>query len=271
MLKAGDTLYLQSRTNSDKIYNYTYSTTQDCIIKFFQDSAVVRYQFFNADTTSPNGQTGQFGYDALSSGQSLHLGYKTISNTVYAPGNTVVTNTGEKTDLKAGTAVSIPISGQYSKDGTIPIYDGVDGATAGAVAGLTAKTLDGTKVGEGTTTGERTSAKDIADGIGNTLNIPKNDTPNLDFSPLFYDISKKFPFCVPFDFVNLLSPLQAPSKAPSFHVEFDSNYFYGGGSFDFDFARFDKLVKVVRYFILLAFVYYLIRKIRAFIGAGGGA
>lgn len=95
--------------------------------------------------------------------------------------------------------------------------------------------------------------------------------PKLDFSPLYQDLSRKFPFCVPFDFVDTIKSFKVNAVAPSFTVDFDSKYFIGGGSFTFSFEKFDKIVKVLRYLILLGFVVGLIKKTRAWIGNGGAS
>lgn len=106
---------------------------------------------------------------------------------------------------------------------------------------------------------------------------PSTDTtvpdsvPKLDFSPLYQDLSRKFPFCVPFDFVEMIRAFKVKAVAPSFTVDFDSAYFVGGGSFTFTFEKFDKVIKVLRYLMLLGFIVGLIKKTRAWIGNGGAS
>lgn len=99
----------------------------------------------------------------------------------------------------------------------------------------------------------------------------ENDIPQLDFKPLYVGLQDKFPFCVPFDFINMVRNWIVPQEAPHFHVVFDPTYFKGGGEFDFDFSKVDKIRLVFRYFLLLVFVYYLISKSRSWIGNGGAS
>lgn len=101
-------------------------------------------------------------------------------------------------------------------------------------------------------------------------NVP-DTVPKLDFSPLYQDLSRKFPFCVPFDFVDMIRAFKVKAVAPSFTVDFDSTYFVGGGSFTFSFEKFDKIIKVLRYLMLLGFIVGLIKKTRAWIGNGGAS
>lgn len=102
------------------------------------------------------------------------------------------------------------------------------------------------------------------------ITVP-DTVPKLDFTPLYQDLSKKFPFCVPFDFIDMIRAFKVDAVAPSFTVNFDSAYFVGGGTFTFGFEKFDKLIKVLRYLMLLGFIVGLIKKTRAWIGNGGAS
>jgi len=277
IVKAHDILSycMVSSSSPTTVVKGTFTPVSDCY---------VRYGIYD------NGNWMNVSYDGITykgfspstlyvtSTSVVSVGYDTVSNTVYIPGSTVVKDTGIETGVATGSTVAYPISGQYSNETGSTVYTGIDGGVATVVSGLTAKDLSKTATGEASTTGEltesavRDAVRDgVKDATSTTFDVPASDTPTLDFSPLYYDVSKKFPFCVPFDFVRLFISFKANSQVPTFHVEFDKNIFVGGGSFEFSFERFDTLVKVVRYFILLSFVYYLIRKTRAFIGNGGGA
>lgn len=89
--------------------------------------------------------------------------------------------------------------------------------------------------------------------------VPNDSVPTLDFSPLQLSLSDKFPFCIPFDLVNGIKTFVSSSEAPTFTVTFPSLYGMQKGSFDIDFANFDKIVKILRFFILLTFLYQLIK------------
>ena len=72
----------------------------------------------------------------------------------------------------------------------------------------------------------------------------------------------KFPFCIPFDLINLFSGFSAQAQAPSFHVlvmpansfGLDNDDIY----WDIDFAPYNYLVQILRFFIALGFLLWLI-------------
>ena len=76
---------------------------------------------------------------------------------------------------------------------------------------------------------------------------------------IWYD---KFPFCVPYDVVRLFTSFAAEPEAPSFHIlvlpensfGFENEAVY----FDIDFADYDILVKILRFFLAAGFVLWLI-------------
>ena len=75
-------------------------------------------------------------------------------------------------------------------------------------------------------------------------------------------LATKFPFCIPFDFINLFSGFVAEPECPSFHIlvmpadsfGFDNDDIY----WDLDFSDYNYLVQLLRFFIALAFVFWLI-------------
>lgn len=72
----------------------------------------------------------------------------------------------------------------------------------------------------------------------------------------------KFPFCIPFDLINLFSGFSAEVQAPSFHVlvmpansfGLDNDDIY----WDIDFQPYNYLVQILRFFLALSFVLWLI-------------
>lgn len=74
--------------------------------------------------------------------------------------------------------------------------------------------------------------------------------------------ANKFPFCLPFDIYHLFSNFSAEPEAPELHMlvlpansfGFSNDAFY----IDFDFADYNILVQILRFFIALGFVIWLI-------------
>ena len=98
-----------------------------------------------------------------------------------------------------------------------------------------------------------------------------SDLPVINAKP---DLWQKFPFSLPWDIYRLVSVFASDSaEAPSFHLllmpensfGLDNEAFY----FDFDFQPYDKLVRMLRFFLSLAFVFFLIVVTRRLIGGGG--
>ncbi|NLZ34470.1 MAG: hypothetical protein GX889_06095, partial [Clostridiales bacterium] len=101
--------------------------------------------------------------------------------------------------------------------------------------------------------------------------IPDFDLPTtstLDFSPLYIDLSKKFPFCIPWDIYNLFKDFDVSKKRPVINVVMPEKYF-NSYSFKLDLAFIDDYFpfsSIFRYFLLVAFVYFLIVNTRKHIG-----
>lgn len=89
---------------------------------------------------------------------------------------------------------------------------------------------------------------------------------SIDFSPLQIAVSDRFPFCIPFDFINAFKMFQSEASVPKFKVEFPSQYMIGGGSFEIDFSNFSGIAAILRYFILLVFLTGLIKKTKDLMG-----
>lgn len=93
--------------------------------------------------------------------------------------------------------------------------------------------------------------------------------PEIDSSGLF----DKFPFCIPKDLYNLFAGFySAESKAPRFDIPFqilkqsDGSYLIDT-SISFDFAIFDDIMPMVRWFTTAGFIFFLIMITRKVIGA----
>lgn len=106
-------------------------------------------------------------------------------------------------------------------------------------------------------------------------NINKDDysTPKkikLNFTPLYLNLKDKFPFCLPWDLYNVIKGLVSEKKCPSYEISFADTPLVGGknSKFTIDFKKFDKLINILRYFELLAFVAFLIKKTNDLLGRG---
>ena len=89
----------------------------------------------------------------------------------------------------------------------------------------------------------------------------------IDFSPILISLEEKFPFCIPFDLNRMMQDFKASKEDPVFFVDmspFNSSGSVAKGSmgFEIDLTIFEKLFLIVRYFILVSFVGFIIIKTR---------
>lgn len=91
----------------------------------------------------------------------------------------------------------------------------------------------------------------------------RNDEGELDFSPLFADLRDKFPFCIPFDLAKIIGGWNVEKAAPVFQITIPGTL---GGSFTFDFTRYEKIILIFRYFVLVAFVLFLLKQTKNLMG-----
>ena len=80
-------------------------------------------------------------------------------------------------------------------------------------------------------------------------------------------LEDKFPFCIPFDLKKQLDSFKASSKKPIFKVDmsaFDSSHKLQKDSviLNIDLTIFEKIFDILRYFILISFVVFLVIKTR---------
>lgn len=81
------------------------------------------------------------------------------------------------------------------------------------------------------------------------------DVPAIDFTPLTsVEISKVFPFSIPFDLKNLLEILLAEPKAPVFEIPLWTE------KFTFDLTKFNLIADIIRVFCILGWCFYLINR-----------
>ena len=130
---------------------------------------------------------------------------------------------------------------------------------SGAIDGAISTVIPGTAADLGT----------LADTPGAVLNpavaasivgIYPDDIPQIDKVPNLW--LQKFPFCVPFDLANLITSLQSPPEAPVFSLlvipadsfGLDNEDIY----FTIDFQPYSQLVAILRFFLSLSFLVFLI-------------
>jgi hypothetical protein len=80
-------------------------------------------------------------------------------------------------------------------------------------------------------------------------------------------LTRKFPFSIPWDLKLAVTSLVAEPKAPHWEINWDSQYFVGGGKTVIDFEQFEVWAKVIRWGLLILFNYFLIINTRRLIGA----
>lgn len=142
--------------------------------------------------------------------------------------------TGEK-----DVSVSIPMDRPLTWDNVLE----KDWTQTGDITAEDVKTDTGTGEGSGSGSGDLTTP-----------------TISLDLSPLYLDLSTKFPFCIPFDIYNLIKSFEVSKKRPVYTVVMPELYF-NSYTFDIDLAFYDDYFpfsSVLRYFLLVAFLYFLI-------------
>ncbi|ACL75922.1 hypothetical protein [Ruminiclostridium cellulolyticum] len=99
-------------------------------------------------------------------------------------------------------------------------------------------------------------------------NLPKVDYPKMSIPPKL-GLTRKFPFSIPWDLKNAVTTLVAEPKCPKWEINWDSEYFVGGGKTVIDFEKFETWAKIVRWGVLIVFNIGLIIATRKLIGAGG--
>jgi hypothetical protein len=173
-----------------------------------------------------------------------------------------VSNTGSGATIRLNTqnpAVSLdtPVSVSVPTTGAIPT-SAVVGQTAASIPAAIAGTASGV----------------IANDVAGNPTAPVDTTPDwslpktggIDLSPLELALSDRFPFCIPFDLVGGIQQLVGVGSAPSVTV---SNSIFApphsgisGSTKLLDFSSFQTFVNILRWFIGLAWVYFLILKTR---------
>ena len=98
-----------------------------------------------------------------------------------------------------------------------------------------------------------------------TLDVPipvkPADLPDIDIgSPQLW--TTKFPFCLPFDIYRLIADFSSEPQAPNFHILVMPSNSFGLQNediyIDVDFKNYDKIVKILRFFLSISFVFFLI-------------
>lgn len=113
--------------------------------------------------------------------------------------------------------------------------------------------------GAGTGTGTGTGSLDFnVDTTGKTI----------DFSPLFVDLSTKFPFSIPWDVYNAFASLSAPPQSLNYTVYMDLGQI-GRIPFNFNTGPFDGIMVIIRGLETAIFAGYLLASTKKYIWTGG--
>lgn len=95
--------------------------------------------------------------------------------------------------------------------------------------------------------------------------VPITDNPDVEQMKLPIVLMNKFPFCIPFDLAKAFGSLQAAPQSPRFEVPFEIDSLNYSYNFVLDLDDFNGVVKIARWFILLAFIITLIMATRGLI------
>lgn len=92
------------------------------------------------------------------------------------------------------------------------------------------------------------------------VGIYPDDLPKIDKSPALWQT--KFPFCIPFDLARIVGDLNAPAEIPQLSFLILPENFFGLDNpayyVDVDFTMFSDFISILRFFISLGFVLFLI-------------
>ena len=107
----------------------------------------------------------------------------------------------------------------------------------------------------------RVTDTNFSDVYNSPLSLPSSDGNIL---------AQKFPFCLPFDVINLFRNFYAEPEAPQLHFCVMPENAFGMSNeavyWDIDFTDYNLLVQLLRFFIALSFTIWLIVKTRHLIG-----
>jgi hypothetical protein len=189
-----------------------------------------------------------------------------ISGTINYSNHDIYTDSSFTTLYKALTNTASKVNATVTPVANDDFYDWVNSKTAERAVyvptNLTASNLDSyLSQYTGTATSSKVLTEDIpiSQTSSSALDLSVPSSIALDFSPLQISLKDKFPFSLPWDFGKLIGSLVAEPIEPKFTVVFPKELLLGGGSFDFDFSKYSKLVLVLRYFILIEFSFGLMK------------
>lgn len=110
---------------------------------------------------------------------------------------------------------------------------------------------------------------DITHAVSSAINYGDGNLNVKDFK-MDKDLTTVFPFCIPFDLIRVFNVLKADPVAPIFEFDFTTlpvfdevpEQYHDNMVFKLDMRDYDDFVKVVRVFVFLSFVLFLIIKTR---------
>lgn len=263
----GESLYLNDITNT----GYYYSNSP---LKFEENGALLGLLF----------------YTAVTSDAQYRPSYSPVANplTADSDGNFPIsmpytdapdTNVAIPEDNSIDNPVSLQtvidgygsIDGFFESGGVITLTDGtvISGST-----GVNDLTRSGGQVlpntGTGTIEGDVSGIKSLlnrlvgtATAIGTAItDWGKISDFSLDFDPLKVNFATKFPFCIPFDFINLITAFSASPTDFQFRINLDTAYFTVDHTVDL--SPFRVPILFFRYIVVIWFSFILMSRTRDF-------
>lgn len=82
--------------------------------------------------------------------------------------------------------------------------------------------------------------------------------PDIPPDMLMPDVTRKFPFCLPFDLIHLVEVFNAEPEAPRFEIPIEFAFINYNDKFVLDFTEFEPVSKICRIFVTLEFIVFLI-------------
>lgn len=238
---------ISSRPTAYMQIQYSFDTAQWSVLDTYRDWTMSgnTYTWWNIlPSPLPAVQTLMVGSDVqIKTKAKVNPGYQSLledkDKVLVTPGSQVVdgTLTG---DLIWTIPAEIADILEGVKDGVIAIPDALENLKVIPV--------------------DKTDTKEIEDAIDKVGTITIPDTPTYD-GDYTLNLASFFPFCLPFDFADMIGCLQATPQAPKFTFKLPVGYSSGGAiwqEFTIDFSDWDRVAAVARTGELLVFIVGLV-------------
>lgn len=241
--------------------NYDVSLLKNCVSIQFDDGAFLTLNGNEGVVSNPDisVETGEVG--TVNVGTAIdRFGATSVDDTIVIDSLISVLELDKEvvfTPPVDGLYSDIPIDNVYGNEGVV---SGV-GALEDLLGGISSDTSDineNVKGIKGLLNSIYSSIIALPTLLTGDMNINFDALRNSNFT-------KKFPFCIPFDFYNCIKQLVAPSVAPVFELSFAGTIMASAGAIVLDMSKFDGLAKIIRFFVFFGFVAGLIKLTRQLI------